>query len=201
MAIPHRATLAEISSLLGLSEKNVRRYIALFEQTGDVRPVSRRNGLTKLLGDCEQLMLLKFIIERPGIYVYEIKDRLEQSLGVTVSTSTICRTLQFVECSRQAIRHVAIQQSDTMRAKFMAEVHVSMYDPAMPVWIDESGCDRRNSIRKYGYSVKGIPPVEHMLLVRGTRYSAIPVMSIAGIHDVYLAEGHVCLVPASKNYA
>ena len=199
MEIPHRATLAEISSLLGLSEKNVRRYIALFEQTGDVRPVSRRNGLTKLLGDCEQLMLLKFIIERPGIYVYEIKDRLEQSLGVTVSTSTICRTLQFMECSRQAIRHVAIQQSDTMRAKFMAEV--SMYDPAMLVWIDGSGCDRRNSIRKYGYSVKGIPPVEHMLLVRGTRYSAIPVMSIAGIHDVYLAEGHVCLVPASKNYA
>ena len=64
------------------------------------------------------------------------------------------------------IRHVALQQSEAMRAKFMAEV--SIYDPSMLVWIDESGCDRRNSIRKYGYSVRGIRPVDHRILVRGT---------------------------------
>ena len=29
------------------------------------------------------------------------------------------------------------------------------------------------------------------LLVRGTRYSAIPVVSMAGVHDVYLTEGSV----------
>ena len=80
MIIAHRATLAEISLLLGLFEKPVRIYIALFEQTGDIWPVSRRNGPTKLLGDCEQLILLKFIIEQPGIYLYEIKDRLDQWL-------------------------------------------------------------------------------------------------------------------------
>ncbi len=67
----------------------------------------------------------------------------------------------------------------------MAEV--SVYNPSILVCIDESGCDRRNSIRKYGYSVRGIRPVNHRLLVRGTRYSAIPVMSIQGIHDVFLA--------------
>ena len=46
-------------------------------------------------------------------------------------------------------------------------------------------------MHKYGYSVKGIPPVEHRFLVRGTRYSAIPVMSVAGIHELYLAEGNI----------
>ena len=64
---------------------------------------------------------------------------------------------------------------------------VSIYNPSMFVWTDESSCDKRNSMRKYGYSVKGIPPVKHRFLVRGTRYLAIPVMSVAGIHELYLA--------------
>ena len=61
----------------------------------------------------------------------------------------------------------------------------------MLVWVDESGCDRRNTIRKYGYSIRGIPLCNQHLLVRGTRYSAILVASTAGVHDVYLAEGNI----------
>ena len=34
----------------------------------------------------------------------------------------------------------------------MAEVIV--YDPSMLFWLDESGCDRRHTIRKYGYSLR-----------------------------------------------
>ena len=61
----------------------------------------------------------------------------------------------------------------------------------MLVWVDESGCDRRNSIRKRGYGIRGITPQDHRLLVRGTRFSAIPVMSMEGIHDLNLFEGSV----------
>ena len=59
----------------------------------------------------------------------------------------------------------------------------------MFIWVDESGCDRRNSIRKYVYSIRGKRPVEHRLLVRGVRYSATPVMSIHAVHDVYITQG------------
>ena len=69
----------------------------------------------------------------------------------------------------------------------MAEI--SMYDPSMLIWIDETGCDRRHSMRKWGYSLRGIPPRDHRLLARGKRFSAIPVMSLQGILDVYIAEG------------
>ena len=61
-----------------------------------------------------------------------------------------------------------------------------MYDPAMFPWIDETGCDLRNSMRKYGYSIKGVPPRNHGLMVRGTRYSTIPV---EGVLDVHIVEG------------
>ena len=62
-------------------------------------------------------------------------------------------------------------------------------DPAMLIWLDGSGCDRRNTVRKYGYSIRGIPLCDQRLLIRGTRYSAIPLVSTEGIHDVYIAEG------------
>ena len=87
------------------------------------------------------------------------------------------------------MQHVAIQRSDEQRAKFMAEI--SKYDPAMIIWIDESGCDRRHSTRKWSYSIRGLRPRDHRLLARGTRYSAIAVMSVQGILDVYLVEGNV----------
>ena len=45
------------------------------------------------------------------------------------------------------------ERSDEQRAKFMAEV--SMYDPSMLLWVDESGCDLSNCMRNHGYSLRG----------------------------------------------
>lgn len=88
---------------------------------------------------------------------------------------------------------------------------LSIYDPSMLVWIDESGCDRRNSFRKYGYSIRGLRPVDHTILIRGIRYSTIPVMSMNAIHDVLVAAGTIngerfsyfiekCLLPPLKPF-
>lgn len=66
-----------------------------------------------------------------------------------------------------------------------------VYDPSMLIWIGESGCDVRHSRHKRAYSIRGITPADHRILIRGTRYSAIPVMSTQGIHDVCLLEGSV----------
>ena len=65
---------------------------------------------------------------------------------------------------------------------------ISVHDPAMFIWL-ETGCDRRHMIRKYGYSIRGIPLCDQCLLLRSKRYNAIPILSLEGIHDLYLAEG------------
>ena len=36
----------------------------------------------------------------------------------------------------------------------MAEI--SAYDPSMLVWLDETGCDKRNFV--YGYALRGMTP-------------------------------------------
>ncbi len=187
--IAYQLSFVEISQQLCVSERTVRRYINMFEQTGEVEPKSHRSGPPKLLGDFEQLVLLRIILESTGIYLHEIQTKLLAIFGVDVSIATICRTLKFMGCTRQVIQHIDVHRNDALRAKFMAEV--SIYDPEMLVWTDETGCDRRNCMRKRAYSIRGMTPKDHRLLVRGTRFSAIPVMSLEGIHDVYLFEGTV----------
>ena len=138
------------------------------------------------MGDFEQVTLLKLILENLGIYL-ELQDHLLGIFGVLVSVPTICRTLKYMGCTRQAMHRVVLQKPDALRACFTAEILV--YDPHMLVWIDETGCDRRHSTRKYGYSVRGIPICDQRILIRGIRYTAIPVLSTDGIHDVFIAEG------------
>ena len=71
----------------------------------------------------------------------------------------------------------------------MAEV--SNFDPNMLIWIDETGSDRRNEIRKYGYSLKGMPACSYLLRIGGKRLSAIPVLTTNGIEDVYITDDSV----------
>ena len=161
--IAQRCSTTDIFQLLQISDHSVRRYVQRFYLTGDVSPSIRRNGPGHLFEEFEQLLLLRLIIQNPGIYLHEIQNKIFHHTGVLVSSSTICRTLKSMGCSRQCKHFVAIQQCPILRARFMAEI--SMYDPSMLIWIDETGCDRRNTIRKYAYGVRGIPLCDHRLLI------------------------------------
>ena len=84
---------------------------------------------------------------------------------------------------------MSLQRSEVKRAEFWAEI--SAFEPSMMLWVDESGCDRRNALRKYGYGIRGQPPQEHTLILRGKRYSAIGILSTEGVEDVYITDGTV----------
>ena len=85
--------------------------------------------------------------------------------------------------------NVALQRSDVKRAEFIGEM--MQFNTDMFVFVDETGSDRRNSIRKFGYGLKGIPPVSYNLRVSGKRISAIGVLSTRGMEDAYITEGSV----------
>ena len=55
----------------------------------------------------------------------------------------------------------------------------------------KTGSDRRKEIRRYGYSLRGIPPSPCQLRVSGSRISAIPVLTTRGIESVYTTTGTV----------
>ena len=73
----------------------------------------------------------------------------------------------------------------------MFESEASIYSADMFIFLDETGTDQRNALRRYAYSWRGMPAVAHRLLVRGQRLSSIEIMNTAGVLDCHVVEGTV----------
>ena len=56
------------------------------------------------------------------------------------------------------------------------------------VWVDETGSDKRDHVRRYGYSIRGPTPVTHRLF---SRVNAIAAVSTQGILAVEIEAGTV----------
>ena len=119
---------SEISQYLCVSQRTVQRYISMFEQTGDVKPITQRHGPPKLLGEFEQLLLLRMISENVGIYLHEIQEKIQAMFGVAVSLSTLCRTLKFMGCTNKFAN--ALHYKEVMNVvlslwlKFPSMIHI-----------------------------------------------------------------------------
>ena len=66
---------SSIALLFNVSERTVRRLVALFNQTGSVKWRSRSNGPERLMGDFEQMILVQLIFAHPGIFLNEIQQK------------------------------------------------------------------------------------------------------------------------------
>ena len=182
-------TYDEAGEMLYMSGKSVQRYVAAFLSTGNVEPVKQRHGPECMLSDFEQVIVMQLLLEKPSAYLSELQQHLYDTTGTWVHVSTICRTVYRLGYTRKRLQHIALQRSDDLRAQYMAEI--SLFDPCTLVWVDESGFRQRNSIRAYGYSLRGLRAEDHQLKLGKSRINAIGIMSYQGMEDVYLTEDNV----------
>ncbi len=86
-----------------------------------------------------------------------------------------------------------------------------LYKREMFVWVDESGSDARNHVRKFGYALRGVTPTNHRSLSRGQRVNAIAAMSTEGVialeltkntvaEDEFLDFARGTLIPSMNQY-
>ena len=171
---------SETASCLGVDPSTVRRTVALFDETGSVAkrkyPDTHGDHLRKLT-DVDKLLVLEIAVEKPGIYLREIKQFLMEETGTEVDISTICRFLKESGFTRQKMIITAKQRSDALRADFLMDMMIYKNHPEFFVFIDETGTDRRDSMRKFGYGLRGMPPVSQKMLFRGQRVSTIAAIS------------------------
>ena len=181
-------TLQKVAENLGVSVATAYRTEELFDETGDVckRMYPPGHG-NKKQTDVDALFIVELLVERPATYLKEIQMQLEQRNGTHVDIATICRFLRKNGFTRKQLQSVALQRSERLRSEFAQEI--SIFSRDMYIFIDETGADRRNATRKFGYSLRGKP--EYRLLVRGKRISAISAMTVDGILDCHIVEGSV----------
>ncbi len=173
---------SEVAASLCVDPATVSRTVSRFRQTGEVHKKSYPSDRAfRKLTPSLQFMVVHQVLMRPGILLREIPTELLEVTGADVSLATLCRFLHKTGFTRQKLRLVALQRDDFLWSQFVSDV--SVYNKDMLVFLDETGSDRRNCIRRYGYSLRGKPLVSHKLLVTGERISAIAFMSVNGMLD------------------
>lgn len=182
-------SVCDIAEGLFMCERSVQRYLALFHSTGSVAPKKSSGGPGKILNEFEEMCVLQTLIHTPAAFLHEIQYQLYNSTGKWIHPSTICRTIHRYQFTHKKVQTIALQRSEDARISFMAEI--SAYNPDMFIWVDETGSDRRKSIRQYGYALRGMRPICHHLRVGGKRISAIPVLTTRGIENVFTTTGCV----------
>ena len=60
----------------------------------------------------------------------------------------------------------AKQRSDALCADFLMDMTIYKDHRELFAFVDETGTDRRDSMRKFGYGLRGMPPVSQKLLFR-----------------------------------
>ena len=170
-----------------IGHSTVERLVCLYKGTGEVRSIQEKHGPEHKLSEQEEFIVLQLFLDSPGIYLREVQLELHDITGSWVDCSTICRTAQRLGLTRQKMKQVAIRRSDILQAQYMVEMEA--FNPHTLVFVDETGCERRNSIRWYGYGLRGITPVQHQITVGGKRISAIGVLTTRGMGRCILSGG------------
>ena len=180
----------DIANRLQIATSTAHRIFKRFEKTGDVAPPKQPSRLhTRKLDEHHELLIIAIVMENPCVYLRELCQRIEDATNVRVSGSTVCRILRKNGYTRKKIQQVARQRSVEYRAAFVA--HVLQYDPEYFVWVNETGSDAKNHIRKFGYALRGQTPIYHRFVARGKRISAIAAISCKGLVGVELTTGSV----------
>ena len=135
---------SEVAVNLGVDHTTVWRTVTLFRDTGDVQKKSypRSSIVTKLTPTIEYIIVHQ-TLKRPGILLREIQAHLVEQTCVDVCLSRFLHKIGF---TRQKRKIATLQRDDFLRSQFVSDV--SMYEPEMLIFLDESGSDRRDSSRR-----------------------------------------------------
>ena len=129
----------DVARNLKVDPSTVSRIVSRFEATGNVDPTPR-SGAPNKLSDYDEFVLIEILLEQPSKYLHELQQEIENSTGTQIDMSTICRFLKRNNFSRKRLNHVALQRNAFLREQFMSDM--SIYDPDMLLFIDETGSDR-----------------------------------------------------------
>lgn len=180
----------DIASRLQIGVGTAHRIYTRFVITGDVAPTPRSaRPDSRKLDDLHELFILAIISQNPTLYLREICSQIFEVTSVTVSASTVCRVLHRNGCTRKKLTKIAKQRSTIYRGDFMA--YVLQYPRDFFVWTDETGTDKRDQLRKFGYALRGEQAVCHRIISRGTRISVMAAMTSDGVLEYEATTGSV----------
>ena len=132
----------------------------------------------RVLDEYHELLIVGLILNQPDMYLRELCQHVHTVTGVQVSELTICRILKN-GLTIKKLQQVAGQRCSNLRGRFMAEM--SCFSSSQLVWVDETGCKAKDSIRRAGYALRGMTPICTHFLHQGRRVSCVAAIAADGL--------------------
>ena len=170
-------TYQQIAKNLSVDTSTVWRAVEKFQAEGTVGTKYCKGPQT--LTEFQKFVIMQTVLDNPSAYLREICTELLVKTGTTVSESAICRFFQRNNFSRKKLHMVAKQRNEQLRLSFISDCEI--YLPEMMVFVDETGSDNRDSMRKFGYALKGQRASSRRLLCRGKRVNSVAAMDMNGV--------------------
>ena len=150
--------LKAVARNLGVDPSTISRTASLFRSTGSVqkRCYPKDTCPNKKLTKPVQLTILHTVLQRPDIYLRELQTEVLILTGVHISVSSLCTFLKESNFTCQKMQIVTAQQDKEPRGQFA--IDVSLHEPHMLIFVDETGSVCWNTMRRYGYGLRGKPP-------------------------------------------
>lgn len=181
-------TNTEIAEIMQCNERTVRKNRCKWDIRGKIDVVrSPQAGRLKIMPYLEE-HIKEFLTSKPDSDLHEVREFLYWEHDVAVDVSTIGKHLKRLGWSNKKMRLVAAQRDEELREAWVEELR-ALYEPNQLVYVDESGCDKRDGARRYGWSPKGVTPEGKSKLERGQRYHLLPAITIDGLLDAFVYPG------------
>lgn len=170
---------ATIASKIPCSKNAIKAISANLQRFGTT--VAPHNGVGRPKRMTGEMLaaLRRRLSEQPDLYLDEIADFRWEEYHVRLSRSTISRSLKEARWSYKVTRHIAQERNGDLRDEYQTEI--AAFRPDHFVFVDESGANGRDGLRRRGWAPLGTAPTRVTRLHRGQRYQILPAMTCDGV--------------------
>jgi transposase len=168
--------LAELAECNKLTIINIRRNLRQF---GNIYAPQTRVGRKRTVTPLMIEALCDHLFEKPGLYLEEMAELLWDEFHTMVTTSSTRRALVAKGWSKKTARQRAREQNADLRDYYLH--NLSDFKSYHPVYVDESGCDKRVGFRRTGWAPLGKTPLQVTQFHRNQRYQILPAYAQDGI--------------------
>ena len=135
--------------------KAIKRNVRDFGST--MRP-SHRGGRPLSISAMMRAALFAHLDKHPGLYLEEMVDYLWNEFGEPITKSSISRTLHSVRRSKKKFHCKVVEQNSDLIDHYLHSI--SSFTSYQFLYVDESGCDTRDRLRRTRWSLRGVTPVQ-----------------------------------------
>ena len=193
--IPY-GVISRIAKIVKLSNHAVKAIWDRFCESGSVAPRPHGGGRTKKLHEHDLLYAKQLKIEKPSIYLKEVKDKLASFANVDVSLSTICKSYKSYmndgPWTRKVLGNPYAERFTPQNMQYTQAYlnYISRQNPYKLKFFDESGfCLPDTHKRRYGHALKGKPAVEVGSKARSPHLTLNLMVGLNGVAYANVVEG------------